>query len=95
MRSYAKAEAASYVSGGTRDTARAMSLENVEVVRLAADAMAQRGLDAFAAYCTDDIDHRALALDVLRIERGLIVEITSFASPEILAIVGLPQTLGG
>ena len=37
-----------------------MSLENVEVVRLAADAMAQRGLDAFAAYCTDDIDHRAI-----------------------------------
>src|SRR5215217_7393330 len=33
-----------------------MSQENVEVVRLAADAMTQRGLDAFAEYCTDDID---------------------------------------
>src|SRR5215208_4398937 len=42
-----------------------MSQENVEVVRLAADAMTQRGLDAFADYCTDDIDHRPVegALD--------------------------------
>ena len=42
-----------------------MSQENVEVVRLAADAMTQRGLDAFAEYCTDDIDHRPVegALD--------------------------------
>ena len=42
-----------------------MSQENVEVVRRAADAMAQRGLDALAEYWTDDIDHRAVegALD--------------------------------
>jgi ketosteroid isomerase-like protein len=48
-----------------RDNARAMSEENVEIVRLITDAMAQGGLDAVAEYWTDDIDHRAIegALD--------------------------------
>jgi ketosteroid isomerase-like protein len=36
-----------------------MSQENVEVVRLATDAMAQRGLDGLAEYLADDIDYRA------------------------------------
>jgi ketosteroid isomerase-like protein len=37
-----------------------MSQENVEVVRLALDAFAQRGLDAAAEYWTDDIEHRSI-----------------------------------
>jgi ketosteroid isomerase-like protein len=37
-----------------------MSQENVEVVRTALEAMARDGLDAFALYWTDDIDHRAI-----------------------------------
>jgi ketosteroid isomerase-like protein len=37
-----------------------MSQENVEIVRLALDAFAQRGLDAAAEYWTDDIEHRSI-----------------------------------
>ena len=37
-----------------------MSQENVEVVRLALDAMAQRGLEALAEYWTDDIYYRSI-----------------------------------
>jgi hypothetical protein len=37
-----------------------MSQENVEAVRAALDAMAEHGLDGFAEYWTDDIDHRAI-----------------------------------
>jgi ketosteroid isomerase-like protein len=42
-----------------------MSQENVEIVRLAIDAMTRGGLDAFAECWTDDIDYRAIegALD--------------------------------
>jgi ketosteroid isomerase-like protein len=37
-----------------------MSEENVEVVKTALEAMAREGLDAFAEYWTEDIDHRAI-----------------------------------
>jgi ketosteroid isomerase-like protein len=37
-----------------------MSEENVEVVREALNAFARDGLDALAAYWTEDIDHRAI-----------------------------------
>jgi ketosteroid isomerase-like protein len=46
-------------AGYPRDTARAMSEENVAVVQSALDAFARDGLDAMAEYWTDDIDHRA------------------------------------
>jgi RNA polymerase sigma-70 factor, ECF subfamily len=36
-------------------------------------------------------EYRALALDVLRIEGGRVVEITSFVSPELFAAFGLPS----
>jgi RNA polymerase sigma-70 factor (ECF subfamily) len=42
----------------------------------------------------DDSEHRPLALDVLRIEEGVVAEITTFASPEIFPTLGLPGTLG-
>jgi RNA polymerase sigma-70 factor, ECF subfamily len=38
-------------------------------------------------------EYRALALDVMRIEGGLIAEITSFVSPELFAAFGLPPML--
>ena len=37
-----------------------MSEENVEVVEAAWNAFAQGGLDAVAAYWTEDVDHRAI-----------------------------------
>jgi ketosteroid isomerase-like protein len=37
-----------------------MSQENVEVVEAAWNAFAQAGLDAVAAYWTEDVDHRAI-----------------------------------
>ena len=40
-----------------------------------------------------DSEYRAFALDVLRIEGGTIVEITSFISGDIFATFGLPATL--
>jgi ketosteroid isomerase-like protein len=42
-----------------------MSQENVETVKMALDAMAQQGLDAFAEYWADDVEWRAVegALD--------------------------------
>jgi RNA polymerase sigma-70 factor (ECF subfamily) len=42
----------------------------------------------------DDTEYRALALDVLRVELLQIVEIVTFASPELFAIFDLPPTLG-
>ena len=52
-------------SGFGRDTAQAMSKENVAVVEAALNAVARGGLDAWAEYWTDDIEHRAVegALD--------------------------------
>jgi RNA polymerase sigma-70 factor, ECF subfamily len=38
-------------------------------------------------------EYRALALDVLRIEGGLVVEIASFVLPELFPAFGLPPTL--
>jgi RNA polymerase sigma-70 factor, ECF subfamily len=40
-----------------------------------------------------DTEHRALAMDVLRIEDGRIAEISSFPSAELFAAFGLPATL--
>jgi RNA polymerase sigma-70 factor (ECF subfamily) len=40
-----------------------------------------------------DSEHRALALDVLRIEAGEIAEITAFANPDLFAAFGLPPVL--
>jgi RNA polymerase sigma-70 factor, ECF subfamily len=40
-----------------------------------------------------DSEHRALALDVLRIEAGRVAEITSFVWPELFPAFGLPRTL--
>jgi ketosteroid isomerase-like protein len=37
-----------------------MSRENVAVVEAAWNAFGRDGLDALAAYCTEDIDHRAI-----------------------------------
>jgi hypothetical protein len=37
--------------------------------------------------------HRALSLDVLRIEGGKVAEITSFVDPELFAAFGLAKTL--
>jgi RNA polymerase sigma-70 factor (ECF subfamily) len=37
--------------------------------------------------------HRPLALDVLRVEDGVIAEITTFASPDLFPTFGLPLTL--
>jgi ketosteroid isomerase-like protein len=50
---------------GRREILRAMSQENVAAVQTAANAFARDGLDAFAEFWTDDIDHRAVegALD--------------------------------
>src|SRR3954453_20227636 len=38
-----------------RDTARAMSQENVEIVRRAVAAVNQRDVDGYLACCTDDV----------------------------------------
>jgi RNA polymerase sigma-70 factor (ECF subfamily) len=38
-------------------------------------------------------EHRPLAIDVLRVERGQLVEITSFVSPRLFAAFGLPASL--
>ena len=38
-------------------------------------------------------EHRPLAIDVLRIEGGLVAEITSFVSPELFGAFGLPPVL--
>jgi RNA polymerase sigma-70 factor, ECF subfamily len=40
-------------------------------------------------------EYRALSLDVLRIERGKVVEITSFVGAELFGAFGLPLTLSG
>jgi RNA polymerase sigma-70 factor (ECF subfamily) len=40
-----------------------------------------------------DTEHRALALDVLCVERGMIAEITTFVSPELFPKFGLPPSL--
>ena len=40
-----------------------------------------------------DFVHRALAIDVLRVEGGLVAEITSFVTAELFAAFGLPATL--
>jgi RNA polymerase sigma-70 factor, ECF subfamily len=40
-----------------------------------------------------DSEYRALAVDVLRTEGGLVVEITSFVDPALFAALGLPPTL--
>jgi ketosteroid isomerase-like protein len=42
-----------------RDTARAVSQENVEIARTVAAAFNRGDLDAWIDYCTDDIDFRA------------------------------------
>jgi RNA polymerase sigma-70 factor (ECF subfamily) len=42
----------------------------------------------------DGTEHRPLVLDVLRVEDGVIAEITTFASPELFPTFGLPPTLG-
>jgi hypothetical protein len=41
-----------------------------------------------------DTAHRAMALDVLRVERGLVAEINTFG-PDVFAAFGLPATLSG
>jgi RNA polymerase sigma-70 factor, ECF subfamily len=38
-------------------------------------------------------EYRALALDVLRLERGRIAEFTSFVMPELFGAFGLPPVL--
>jgi RNA polymerase sigma-70 factor, ECF subfamily len=38
-------------------------------------------------------EHRPLAIDVLRVEGGLVAEITSFVSPELFGAFGLPPVL--
>jgi RNA polymerase sigma-70 factor, ECF subfamily len=40
-----------------------------------------------------EVEHRPLALDVLRVEGGRIAEITSFLSPELFPAFGLPPAL--
>ena len=45
--------------GAERDTARAMSEENVEIVRRGFEAFNRGDLDAFLENSTDDIDYRA------------------------------------
>ena len=44
-----------------RDTARAMSQENVEIVKVAYEAFAREGLDRFIEHFTDDVEYRVLA----------------------------------
>jgi RNA polymerase sigma-70 factor (ECF subfamily) len=41
----------------------------------------------------DDAEYRALAIDVLRIQDGVIAEIITFASPDLFSLFGLPPTL--
>jgi RNA polymerase sigma-70 factor (ECF subfamily) len=50
---------------------------------------------AVAAYVRrpGDSEFRALGVDVLRLEGGLVVEITRFVSTDIFAAFGLPPTL--
>ncbi len=50
---------------------------------------------AVAAYVRrpGDSVYRALGLDVLRLEGGLVVEITRFVNADLLALFGLPPTL--
>ena len=43
-----------------RDTARAMSQENVKAVRDGAEAFNRGDLDTWAGYLADDIDYRAV-----------------------------------
>jgi RNA polymerase sigma-70 factor (ECF subfamily) len=40
-----------------------------------------------------DTEYRALAIDVLRIERGAVAEITAFVSPQLFPAFGLPPTI--
>ena len=40
-----------------------------------------------------EVEYRALALDVLRIEVAQIAEITTFATPELFSVFGLPAML--
>ena len=50
---------------GRRDTAQAMSRENVEIVEAGLRAFSRDGFDAIAEHWTEDLDHRAIegALD--------------------------------
>jgi ketosteroid isomerase-like protein len=47
-----------------RDTERAMSQENVEVVKAAYEAFARGGLDRWMEHFTDDVDWRAIEGDI-------------------------------
>jgi RNA polymerase sigma-70 factor (ECF subfamily) len=42
-----------------------------------------------------ELDYEPLAIDVLRIERGEIAEITTFVDPKLFAAFGLPASLAG
>jgi ketosteroid isomerase-like protein len=44
-----------------RDTARAMSQENVEIVKVAYEVFAREGLDRFMTHFSDDVEYRVLA----------------------------------
>jgi RNA polymerase sigma-70 factor, ECF subfamily len=50
---------------------------------------------AVAAYIRrpGDSDHRALGIDVLRVEGGLVVEVTRFVNTELFPVFGLPLTI--
>ncbi len=50
---------------------------------------------AVAAYVRKpgDAEYRALGVDVLRLEGGLVIEITRFVTPDVFAAFGLPMTL--
>ena len=52
-------------------------------------------MPAVACYMrrANDVDFRPLTLDVLRIENGLIAEITAFALEPVREALGLPPTL--
>ena len=53
-----------------RDTARAMSQENVEVVRGTFDAFRDRDLDAFLSYMDPDVEFRSLVLEIEGVYHG-------------------------
>jgi RNA polymerase sigma-70 factor, ECF subfamily len=70
---------------------RSLQLPPLEL-RLAAGANMQ---PAVAHYLRrpGESEYRPVALDVLRIERGRVAEITSFVFPELFPMFGLPPTL--
>jgi hypothetical protein len=51
----------SCIEGHSRDTARAMSQENLEALRSAFEAWARDALDPFAGHCAEDIRDRMIA----------------------------------